>query len=166
MYIDAFSLKEYVPKTSLYANGGFEDDLAGWEILNGPENAEVSAAESYEGDKSLKVVGKGGNPWDVQIASDAEVLTVGQQYKIGFWAKAAGEEGYFRISASQYDGQGSDFFYSRDFNLTTDWAYYSAVFEAKTTATGDVRVLIDAGATSQTLYIDNLVISEYTDPCE
>ena len=166
MYIDAISLKEFKPKESLYANGGFEDDLSNWTILNGPDNAEASAAEAYEGDKSLKVVGKGGNPWDVQIASDAVVLTVGQQYKISFWAKAAGEEGFFRISASQYDGQGSDFFYSPDFKLTTNWAYYSKVFEAKTTATGDVRVLIDAGASTQTMYIDNLVISEYSDPCE
>jgi len=160
------SLKEYVPKESLYANGGFEEDLNAWEILNGPDNAEASAAEAYEGDKSLKVVGSGGNPWDVQIASDAVALTVGQQYKVSFWAKAAGEEGFFRISASQYDGQGSDFFYSPDFALTTDWAYYSKVFEAKTTATGDVRVLIDAGASTQTMYIDNLIIAEYDDPCE
>ena len=165
MYIDAMSLKEYLPRESEYANGGFEEDLTGWEVLNGADNASVTAAESYEGDKSLKVIGAGGNPWDVQIATDAVALTVGQQYKVSFWAKAAGEEGFFRISASQYDGQGSDFFYSPDFNLTTEWAYYSKVFEAKTTATGDVRVLIDAGATTQTLYIDNLIIAEYDEPC-
>lgn len=166
LYIDAMSLKEYVPNESLYDNGGFEDDLSSWTILNGPDNAEVTAAEAYEGDKSLKVIGKGGNPWDVQIAADAVVLTVGQQYKISFWAKAAGEDGFFRISASQYDGQGSDFLYTPDFKLSTSWSYYSYVFEAKTTATGDVKVLIDAGATTQTLYIDDLVVSEYNDPCE
>jgi len=166
LYIDAISLKEYIAPTSLYANGGFEDDLSNWTILNGADNAEVTAAESYEGDKSLKVVGLGANPWSVQVASDAVALTVGQQYKVSFWAKAAGEDGYFRLSASQYDGQGSDFFYSPNFTLTTSWAYYSRVFEAKTTATGDVKILIDAGATTQTLYIDNLIISEYSDPCE
>jgi len=120
----------------LLPNGNFEDDLTGWEVLNGPDNAEVTAAESYCGSKSLKVVGKGGNPWDVQIAADAVVLDVGTNYEVSFWAKAAGEEGFFRISASQYDGQGSDFFYSPDFALTTDWAYYSVVFEAKNYGNG------------------------------
>ncbi|WP_340114603.1 carbohydrate binding domain-containing protein [Maribellus mangrovi] len=167
LYIDAVSLKEYVPKESLYANGGFEDDMTGWTILNGPDNAEVTTADAYEGSKSLKVVGKGGNPWDVQIAADGVVLTVGQQYKLSFWAKAAGEEGFFRMSASQWaSGQSDDFFYSGNFELTTDWAYYTRVFEAKETSTGDVRVLVDAGESTQTIYIDNIIVTEYSDPCE
>ena len=167
LYIDAVSLKEYVPKESLYANGGFEDDMTGWTILNGPENAEVTTADAYEGSKSLKVVGVDGDPWSVQIAADAVALTVGQQYKISFWAKAAGEEGFFRMSASQWaSGQSDDFFYSGNFELTTDWAYYTRVFEAQETSTGDVKVLIDAGESTQTIYIDNIIVSEYTSPCD
>ncbi len=162
-FVDGVSIKEYVAPASLYANGGFEDGLTGWESLNGTH--EVSTAESYSGSQSLTATGAGGNPWDTQIASDPVVLTVDQDYKISFWAKAAGPDGVFRISMSQYDGNGADFFYSRDLDIPEDWTYFSFVTTAQATASGDHRLLFDMGATTQTFFVDDVSVVEY-DGCE
>src|SRR5690606_14787754 len=124
-FVDEVSVKEYVPSASLYANGDFEDDLNGWTTLNGTHD--ISTTEFYSGSASMTATGTGGNPWDLQLASDPVALTVGQDYKISFWAKAAGPDGIFRISMSQYDGNGADFFYSPDLEIPEDWTYFSFV---------------------------------------
>lgn len=162
-FVDGVSIKEYVPSPSVYSNGGFEDGLTGWTALNG--TAEVTTAEAHSGSSSMTSTGVGENPWNVQIATDAVVLTVGNQYKISFWAKAAGTDGVFRISMSQYDGNGADFFYSRDLDIPEDWTYFSFVTTAEATASGDHRLLFDLGASTQTFFIDDVIVEEY-EACE
>lgn len=162
-FVDGVSVKEYVPPASLYTNGDFEDDLTGWTTLNGTHG--ISTAEFHSGSASLTATGTGGNPWDVQLASDPVVLTVGQDYKISFWAKAAGPDGIFRISMSQYDGNGADFFYSPDLEIPEDWTYFSFVVTAQATASGDQMLLFDMGASTQTFFVDDVIVAEY-DGCE
>ena len=164
-FVDAVSVKEYVPvASSAYANGDFEDGLTGWETLNGTH--EVSTAEFVTGGASMTATGAGGNPWDTQLASDPVALTVGQDYKISFWAKAAGPDGVFRVSMSQFaSGQSDDFFYSPDLEITEDWTYFAFVTTAAETSTGDHRLLFDMGATSQTFFVDDVQVQEY-DACE
>lgn len=158
-FVDGVSIKEYVAATSVYSNGGFEDDLSGWEVLNG--SAEVST-DAYEGSGSMTATGLGGNPWDVQVATDAITLTVGSQYKISFWAKAAGADGVFRLSMSQYaSGQSDDFFYSRDLEIPEEWTYFSFVTTAQETSTGTHRLLFDMGASTQTFFIDQVAVEEF-----
>ncbi|RIV46423.1 carbohydrate binding domain-containing protein [Flagellimonas pelagia] len=162
-FVDGVSVKEYAPPESIYTNGGFEDGLTGWETLNGAHD--VSTTEYYSGSASMTATGTGGNPWDVQMASDPVALTVGQDYKISFWAKAAGPDGIFRISMSQYDGNGADFFYSPDLEIPEDWTYFSFIVTAQATASGDHRLLFDMGATTQTFFVDDVIVTEY-DGCE
>ena len=162
-FVDGVSVKEYeVSSSSEYSNGGFEDGLTGWTALNGAAEASTDA---HSGSGSMTATGAGGNPWDTQIASDAVALTVGNQYKISFWAKAAGPDGVFRISMSQYDGNGADFFYSRDLEIPEDWSYFAFVTTAQATASGDHRLLFDMGATTQTFFIDDVSVVEH-DACE
>ena len=164
-FVDGVSIKEYDPAdaASEYVNGGFEDGLTGWESLNGTH--EISTAEFYSGSSSLTATGAGANPWDTQIATDPIALTVGQDYKISFWAKAAGPDGVFRISMSQYDGNGADFFYSDDLEIPEDWEYFTFIVNAQTTASGDHRLLFDMGATTQTFFVDDVSVVEY-DACD
>jgi len=162
-FVDGVSVKEYeVSSSSEYSNGGFEDGLTGWTALNGAAEASTDA---HSGSGSMTATGAGGNPWDTQIASDAVALTVGNQYKISFWAKAAGPDGVFRISMSQYDGNGADFFYSRDLEIPEDWSYFAFVTTVQATASGDHRLLFDMGATTQTFFIDDVSVVEH-DACE
>ena len=162
-FVDGVSVKEYeVSAASEYSNGGFEDGLTGWTALNGAAEASTDA---HSGSGSMTATGAGANPWDTQIASDAVALTVGAQYKISFWAKAAGPDGVFRISMSQYDGNGADFFYSRDLEIPEDWSYFAFVTTAQATASGDHRLLFDMGATTQTFFVDDVSVVEY-DACD
>ncbi|MCB0642592.1 MAG: carbohydrate binding domain-containing protein, partial [Phaeodactylibacter sp.] len=145
-------------------NGSFEDGLNNWMVLNGA--LDVSTAEAYCGSQSLTATGAGGNPWDVQIASDPVALEVDKQYKLGFWAKAAGPDGLMRASVSRWaSGQTDDFFYTPDITVAEDWTYYGFIFTAASTSTGDHNVVLDFGATTQTFFVDDLRVYEI-DPCE
>lgn len=162
-FVDAISVKEYEVPTGLNVNGGFEDGLTGWESLNGTHD--VSTSEFHSGGASLTATGAGGNPWDTQIASDPMDMIEGRDYKISFWAKAAGPNGVFRISMSQYDGNGSDFFYSSDLEISEDWTYFTFIVNAAAVPSGVYRLLFDMGATTETFFVDDVAVVEY-DACE
>ncbi|WP_082331887.1 carbohydrate binding domain-containing protein [Mangrovimonas xylaniphaga] len=163
-FVDAVTVKEYeVVGSSLAANGGFEDGLTNWNTLNGAH--EVSTTESHSGSASMTATGAGGNPWDVQMASDPMDMEEGNDYKISFWAKAAGPDGVFRISMSQWDGNGSDFFYSDDLSIPEDWTYYSFVVNAAAVPSGEYRLLFDMGASTQTFFVDDVSVVPY-DACD
>ncbi|UOB16164.1 carbohydrate binding domain-containing protein [Abyssalbus ytuae] len=169
-FVDAVSLKKYEPD-NLYENGGFEDDMTGWQILSEANAAQfdISTTEAYEGSQSLTATGTGGNYWDVQIAvaeDAAATLEVGKQYKLSFWAKAAGPDGIIRASVSRWcSGCNDDFFYTPDVTVAEEWTYYSFVFEAENTTTGVHQVVLDFGLTTQTFFVDNINVTEF-DPCE
>ncbi|NJB72243.1 hypothetical protein GGR42_002734 [Saonia flava] len=165
-FVDAVNVREYEPPAApLNANGGFEDGLTGWESLNGTH--EVSTAEFVSGGASLTATGAAANPWDTQMASDPLDMEAGSDYKISFWAKASGPDGFFRISMSQYNGgDGSDFFYSDNLDITEDWTYFSFVLaDVPAVASGVYRLLFDMGETGQTFFVDDVSVVEY-DPCE
>ena len=61
----------------------------------------------------------------------------------------------------EYDGSGSDFFYSPNLDIPTDWTYFSFVVNAKTVASGQYKLLFDMGATSQTFFLDAVSVKEY-----
>ncbi|KAA3633834.1 MAG: hypothetical protein DWQ02_12465 [Bacteroidetes bacterium] len=164
-FVDGVSMKEYVPGENLYANTGFEDGLNNWSVLNG--TLEGTSAEAYEGSSCLTATGAGGNPWDVQIASDAVALEVDAQYKLSFWAKAAGPDGVMRASVSRWaSGQSDDFFYTPDITVGEDWTYYAFVFTAMPTSTGDHHIVLDFGSTTQTFFVDDVKLYEAGLDCE
>lgn len=163
-FVDGVTLKEYDTPASIYANSSFEDGLNNWTMLNGA--LEATGAEAFEGGSSLTATGVGGNPWDVQLASDPIALDVDQQYKLSFWAKAAGPDGVMRASVSRFaSGQSDDFFYSPDITVAEDWTFYGFIFTAQATSTGNHNVVLDFGSTTQTFFLDDLRVSE-VDPCE
>ncbi len=162
-FLDAVSVKEYEFTGSLVANGGFEDDLNGWTTLNGAHG--ISTTEFHSGSKSMTATGAASNPWNTQLASDPMDMSAGNDYKISFWAKAAGPGGVFRISMSQYDGSGSDFFYSPNLDIPETWTYFYFVVNAKAVASGQYKLLFDMGATNQTFFLDDVEVELY-DACE
>ena len=168
-FLDGISLKEYAPASSLYTGGDFEDALTGWQILNG--TAEPST-DAYQGSGSLTATGTGGNPWDVQLASETPVvLAVGSTYRLSFWAKApaATDEApaVMRASVSRFaSGQSDDFFYSPDIEVAAEWTHYAFVFEAQATSTGDHSIVLDFGSTTQTFFVDDIILHEVDLACE
>ena len=162
-FLDAVSVKEYEFTGSLVANGGFEDGLTNWTTLNGAHA--ISTTEFHSGSASMTATGAASNPWNTQLASDPMDMVAGTDYKISFWAKAAGPDGIFRISMSQYDGNGSDFFYSSDLDIPEDWTYFTFVVTAANVPSGEYKLLFDMGATGQTFFVDDVEVTEY-DACE
>ncbi len=143
----------------LLANSSFEDGLNGWEILNGGEDVEITSDDAHTGSNSLKVTPAGGNPWDRQFAADGVPLTFEGNYEIKLWAKAAGPDGVMRVTVSQWDGNGADYFYGDDITVTEEWAEYSWTFQV----TNDLethRVVLDMGAGTQILFIDDVTLTE------
>lgn len=160
-YIDDISLKEYVdiPPVNLLANGGFEDGLDSWDVLNG--TIEASTEDVADGTQSLKVTGAGANPWDTQMAAAAVPLVLGQEYTVSLMAKAAGPGAIMRISASRWNNSnGDDYFYGMDANLTEEWAEYTWTFTVGKDIPDGHHIVLDMGASPQTFYIDNVILYE------
>src|SRR5690606_29510171 len=120
----------------------------------------------YCGAQSLTTTGVGSNPWNVQLASDPTVLEAGTLYELGFWAKAAAsteeDPAIMRASVSQFaSGQSDDFFYTPDLEVATQWTYYTYLFEAAATTTGDRKVVMDFGVSLQTSFLGGISLKEY-----
>ncbi len=167
-YIDEVSIREYVEPVNLLVNGDFEDGETGWELANG--DLSLTTDEANSGTSSIKAVGDGaGDGWRTQLIADGVELTEGTRYKVTLMAKAesADPEGNISISVSRYlDGNGDDYFYSGTEEVAEDWTQYSWTFIAGTTSNGVHNIVLDLGRDAQTYYIDDVVLSEFSDPCD
>jgi endo-1,4-beta-xylanase len=144
---------------SLIKNGTFEtagssSAFANWSAWNGSSyvSAGTGTGEMIEGARSLKAApAAAGNPWSVQIASDAIAMTSGTSYKVRFYAKAANTGGKFRLSNSGGSAQ-----YSADYMPTTNWAVYEWTFTANNASK---NIVFDMGYTANTYYVDSVSVT-------
>lgn len=142
---------------NLLSNSSFEDGLTDWELLNG--TVELTSDEAHNGSNSIKVTPAAGNPWDTQFAHVGIPLTYEGTYELRLWAKAAGPDGVMRVSASQWDGNGADYFYGSDIQVTEDWAEYTwEITVGKDLETH--KIVLDMGAGSQVLFVDDVTLKE------
>ena len=148
---------------NLIANTDFEegsgDDFTDWEKLNGGDQmTEIADERAYFG-RSMRVVGAAANPWNTQLASKPTPLTFGSEYTVIMWAKAEAEGAIMRISVSQFDGNGADYFYGDDTAIPTEWTQLSWTFEV----TNDLethKIVLDMGTTNVPFLIDNVTLIE------
>ena len=160
-FIDDISVKEVTPTISLLPNGGFEDDLTSWEVLNGTFDITTDADQVASGSKALLVTGAGGNPWDTQMAADHLELVAGNQYGISLKAKAAAPDVMISVSVSRWNNSdGSDYFYGDPVTITEEWAEYSWTFTAQDPPSGMQHLVLDFGRTAAEFYVDDIVIFE------
>ncbi|TRZ42496.1 carbohydrate binding domain-containing protein [Robertkochia solimangrovi] len=146
-------------ENGVYPNGS-PDGVASWQVLNG--DIQITSVDPYCGSQAIVAVGAGANPWDTQLAADGIILEEDKMYEVQFAAKAEGEGGIMRMSMSRWaSGQSDDYFYSPDINLTTDWTIYSFVVTAGATSTGDHNIVLDMGASAQTIHVDAISVKEY-----
>lgn len=148
---------------NLLVNGSFEDgegdDFTGWSKYNGAESF-VETTEEEEvsfGNRALKVVVSQDNPneqWRVQLASDPFPTTVGTQYRVSFWIKAAAVGGSMRLSTqptAQYQG---------DQDVGTSWTQISWTIEASDPET---QILFDMGLRANTYFVDDVMVVDASD---
>ncbi|RPD47895.1 T9SS C-terminal target domain-containing protein [Hymenobacter sediminis] len=144
--------------SQLVSNGGFENGLTGWTALNttgATITANTVAAEAHSGTGSLKVVNptaQPGNQWRVQVTSAAFPTTVGKQYTISYWVKAATAGGSIRLSTGPSGAQ-----YQADQTIDTEWKQVSWTITASIAST---TFLFDMGQAANTYYIDDVSVKE------
>jgi endo-1,4-beta-xylanase len=144
--------------SQLATNPGFENGLTGWTTLNANGatiTANTVAADAHSGSGSMKVVNptaQTGNQWKVQVSSTAFSTTIGKQYVISYWVKAATAGGAIRLSTGPSSAQ-----YQADQAIGTAWQQVSWTITASLAST---TFLFDMGQVANTYYIDDVSVKE------
>ncbi|MEO7044840.1 MAG: endo-1,4-beta-xylanase [Ferruginibacter sp.] len=152
---------------NLVLNPGFENgdatSFTNFSVFNSGNpagNATITvgsgATEVHAGTRSLKVINPTAYPseqYRVQVATDLINLTVGSQYRISYWVKAATAGGSIRLS-TQPTAQ-----YQADQTIGADWQQVSWLITANDV---QARVLFDMGQNSNTYFIDDMSVNEIT----
>ncbi|UOG77575.1 T9SS type A sorting domain-containing protein (plasmid) [Hymenobacter tibetensis] len=144
--------------SQLATNPGFENGLAGWTTQNSTGatiTANTVAAEAHTGTGSMKVVNsmaQPGNQWRVQVASAAFPTTIGRQYTISYWVRAAAPGGSIRLSTGPSSPQ-----YQADQMIGTAWQQVTWTI---TTSLASTTFLFDMGQVANTYYIDDVSVKE------
>jgi endo-1,4-beta-xylanase len=144
----------------LPGNVGFESGNTNWSIFN-TNGATITfqtgdAANAHAGNSYMKVVNptaQTGNQWKVQVSSAAFATTVGKQYVISYWVKAASAGGSIRLSTG---GSGSAQ-YQGDQTIGTTWQQVTWQITANGAST---TFLFDMGQVANTYYIDDASTKE------
>jgi len=160
---NAISTSIFYVGPNLVANSNFEagsgDDYDDWSKLNGGDQmTELTGDDAYFG-RSIRIVGAAANPWNTQLASLPTPLNFGSEYTILLWAKAEDAGAQMRVSVSQFDGNGADYFYGETVDIPTEWTQLSWTFEV----TNDLpthRVVLDMGMTNVPFALDNVSLIE------
>ncbi|MBC6605740.1 T9SS type A sorting domain-containing protein [Hymenobacter sp. BT188] len=145
--------------SQLVANGGFESGLTGWRTVNSSGatiSANTVAAEAHSGSGSMKVVNPTAQPannqWRVQVSSASFPTTIGKQYTISYWVRAAAPGGSIRLSTGPSSAQ-----YQADQTIGTEWQQVSWTITASIAST---TFLFDMGQVAATYYIDDVSVKE------
>lgn len=154
---------------NLVQNPGFENgdatSFTNYTIMNTGNPAGTAtitpgtgAGEVRTGTRSMKVV----NPtayntdhWRVQVGTDAISLTVGKQYQISYWVKAANANGSIRLSTQP------SAMYQTDQTIGTAWQQVTWNITANEAQT---RIMFDMGRNSNTYFIDDVSVQELITP--
>ncbi|MCC3157532.1 T9SS type A sorting domain-containing protein [Hymenobacter sp. 15J16-1T3B] len=144
--------------SQLATNPGFENGLTGWTTLNATGatiTANTVAADAHSGTGSMKVVNptaQPGNQWRVQVTSAAFPTTIGKQYQISYWVRAAAAGGSIRLSTGPSSPQ-----YQADQTIGTAWQQVTWTITASLAST---TFLFDMGQVATTYYIDDVSVKE------
>jgi len=119
-----------VQAQNLVANGDFEEGLAGWNNRSGGEAVAAYSLETaapFQGSKALKaeVTALGSNSWDAQSLGPSLTTTVGVDYVMTFYARAAVTGTQLRMVVQ------NNVFLKKDFTLSTNWEAFTWTFTAQ-----------------------------------
>ncbi len=152
--------------TESLANPGFEaggGTLANWSTFNNQNGSTVAptsvAGEFRTGTRAMKVfanVGEPANQWKVQVASDLFNTTVGTQYSVSYWVKAASGTGSIRLSTGTSGGGSAQ--YQGDQPISS--SAFTQVIWNFTANSPQTRLVFDMGASLNTYFIDDASVKE------
>jgi endo-1,4-beta-xylanase len=165
-YLKSFAGITVPAAVELATNPGFETGLTGWSIFNtgnpagtSPITATSVPSELRTGTGAMKVVNPTaytGSQWRVQVSSAPFNTTVGTQYVISYWVKAATPGGSIRLSSGPSNAQ-----YQGDQTIGTAWQQVTWNITANIAST---TFLFDMGQVANTYYIDDVSVKEVIVP--
>ncbi|WP_100612278.1 endo-1,4-beta-xylanase [Confluentibacter lentus] len=128
---------------------GSDDTFTNWSKFNGATALvqTTEPTEVHDGNRALKAISTGGNPWSVQMASDLIPTIIGQSYTFKIYVKGAVAGTSIRFSTSpsaQYSG---------NYTVSDTWTLLSWTFTANATET---RIVLDLGAQANTYFLDSM----------
>jgi hypothetical protein len=141
--------------SQLLTNNGFESGLTGWALNAGAAtiSATTAATDAHTGSGAMRVVNpRAGAQWQVQASSAAFPTTIGKQYTISYWVRAAAPGGSIRLSTGPSGAQ-----YQADQAIGTAWQQVSWTITATLAST---TFLFDMGQVANTYYIDDASVKE------
>lgn len=145
-----------VPNPSLEL--GIGNDFDSWSKFNGADFMveTTDPNEAYDGTRALKAtVASDGNPYDLQLVSDAIPVIVGATYTFSMFINASEPDKTVRVTIKDQDG--GDLSYGADQIVPTDWGQMSWSFTA---SSSNVRIALDIGGSTNTYLIDAMEMIE------
>lgn len=160
LLVSLFVVAPAVAQDNLLPNGGFEDGLDGWMVVDnsGRLKAEASAEAKRRGDQGLRIEKSGGPPVDV-IRANIAALPAGKRVKVSAMIKAdKARNAWFKFFV--YDDQGNVAVQDVDIKHITGsfgWRRFSKTYELPANAkSGAVIIMMVMGGT---VYVDDVRVT-------
>ena len=165
-YLKTFAGITVPASAELLLNEGFEAGTAttfnNWTTMNAQNGSTVTvtttAGEIKSGTRAMKVmanVGEPANQWKVQIGSDFFNTVSGTQYRVTYNIRTASGTGSVRLSTATSGGGSAQ--YQGDQAISSTYSQITWTFTANSPQT---RLVIDAGASIATYFIDDASVKE------
>jgi len=149
-------------------NGGFEDGIQNWTIINqsGLASTLTASTDAHTGSGAAQVeVTVGGNLVKINLTSDPIMgVSDTNQYLVRAWMKAdgAGKLARFKVLAYNDDESVKKSRSSDDFPLTTDYKEYIWIYNSTSEATKKMEVIIQCEQDLGVYTFDDVSIQKIT----
>ncbi len=153
---------------NLVVNGGFEDGIQNWSIINqsGLVSTLTASTDAHTGSGAAQVeVTTGGNLVKISLTSDPIMgVSDTNQYLVRAWMKAdaAGKLARFKVLAYNDDESVKKSRSSDDIPLTTEYKEYIWIYNSTSEATNKMEVIIQCGQDLGVYTFDDVSIQKIT----
>ena len=148
------------PLRDTVINGGFDADAQGWTFNTW--NGSAATGSVVNGEYQIQIDNVGTANSDIQLIQNGILLENGKSYQVQFDAYAASDR-TLEANVEQDVSPWTSYLDSlRTFNLTTTKTTYSYTFNMGAVTDSNGRVSFNAGASTETVYLDNISLKPLT----
>ena len=143
-------------------NGGFNQQLIGWETILDSGGAAVFSTE--DGAAKIDVTNLGSNPWSIMLIQGNLPLVKGIEYTLSFKARASAQRS---MALTLENASYARAFDSQALTLTTEWKTFNFTVKPAVSEVLALKYLlgrVDAAAVVGTVYIDDVVLQVKNPP--
>ncbi|WP_407442488.1 carbohydrate binding domain-containing protein [Fibrobacter sp.] len=142
-------------------NGGFDSSAVAWELQLHGDAAATGA--SVDGKYKLDITAVGAEAYTVQLIQHDLHLDKDQWYEVSFDASASAAR-TLEVNVEQHVDPWASYSGQKNFDLGTENKTFTLQFQMKETTDKDSRLSFNAGASTGTVYLDNVKIKKIDAP--